>query len=90
MIGIVKGIIFLRKLALTYGLSADLSFCDESYQNFQLSDDALAEIAQQALWLYDDLICQNIVLINPPSYDVNIDHFKDFRDDTQKVREDLL
>ncbi|KDN24988.1 hypothetical protein MBO_06339 [Moraxella bovoculi 237] len=84
-----QGYYFLRKLALTYGLSADLPFYDESYQNFQFSDEALAEIAQQALWLYNDLICQNIVLSNPPSYDVNTDHFQDFRDDAERARTDL-
>ncbi|WP_155400219.1 hypothetical protein [Moraxella bovoculi] len=84
-----QGYYFLRKLALNYGLSADLSFYDENYQGFQFSDEALAEIYQQAHWFYDDLICQNIVLINPPSYDVNMDYFQDFRDGTQKARTDL-
>ncbi len=80
-----QGYSFLRKLALLFGL------CVIDRDDLVFSDEAKNEIRQQAMWLYDDIFQEKIIIINKPSYEFDCDmhYYQDFRTPEQKLRTDL-
>lgn len=72
-----QGYAFLEKLALEFGLTADLSLWEADYQAFQFSQSDLQKIQTTAKALYDKLKSGQIVLLASPSYDCNETHYQD-------------
>lgn len=73
-----QGYKFLRKLALDYGLYADLYFWGE-HCHLEFLNQNTDDIRQQATHIYNELINGKIILLNPPSYDDDKAFYQEFR-----------
>lgn len=83
-----KGYYFLGKLAIDYGLCAEVELIEKSENGF--SKDALNEIVILSKLLYKGLSDNKIVLTECPDYDKDTEHYQDFRSKEEKRLTDVI